>query len=180
MASGPGRRLTGVTCALIAIALVSLVPAHGDRPSPARSRLIALAVAAGSGFALFLVFLARASDASGGDAGLWPIAASQLAAIGLGTVLLARWRWAHPGRPVLPRQVALRWTLVAGPFDMSANAVYLVAVRRGDLSLVAPLAALYPVTTVLLALAVDRERLRPIQVVGPTLALATLLLIARR
>ena len=62
---------------------------------------------------------------------------------------------------------------------MTANALFLVASRFGDLSLVAPLAALYPVTTVLLALAVDRERLRALQVVGLVLALSALLLSLR-
>ena len=80
-------------------------------------------------------------------------------------------RWPH-GRTLV-------WAAVAGPFDMSANALYLVATRYGDLSLVAPLAALYPVTTVLLALAVDGERLRPLQVVGLALALGALLLVSR-
>ena len=73
--------------------------------------------------------------------------------------------------------VHVAWTSVAGPFDMSANALFLVATKHGDLSLVAPLAALYPVTTVLLALAVDGERLRLLQVVGLVLALAALLLV---
>ena len=36
---------------------------------------------------------------------------------------------------------------------MTANALYLAATRAGDLSIVAPLAALYPVSTVILALA---------------------------
>ena len=69
--------------------------------------------------------------------------------------------------------------VAAGPFDMTANALYLAATRHADLSLVAPLAALYPASTVLLALAVDRERLRPLQGVGLVLALAALLLVSR-
>lgn len=177
----PGRTaLIGVSCALAAIALVSLAPDQTDRPSPVSMRLVGLAVAAGMGFALFFVFLERANVASGGDAGLWPIAASQLAAVGLGAVLLAQRRRTPSNAGLWPRRAALRWTLVAGSFDMTGSALYLVAVRRGDLSLVAPLAALYPVTTVLLAMVVDRERLRALQVVGLTLALAALLLVARR
>jgi uncharacterized membrane protein len=49
----------------------------------------------------------------------------------------------------------LGFTMVAGPCDMSANALFLLASQGGDLSVVAPLAALYPVTTVILALIVD-------------------------
>ena len=78
-----------------------------------------------------------------------------------------------------PRRRSLHWTLLAGPMDMTANTLYLLASRTGDLSIVAPLASLYPVTTVLLALIVDHERVRSVQVVGLALAVAALLLVAR-
>ena len=42
----------------------------------------------------------------------------------------------------------------------------------------APIAALYPVSTVLLALTVERERLRPVQVAGLGLAATALVLVA--
>ena len=67
---------------------------------------------------------------------------------------------------------------MAGPFDMTSNALFLLASRSGDLSVVAPLASLYPVTTVILALIVDRERLRAIQVLGLALAVVALLLVS--
>ena len=173
--------LVGVTCALVAIALVSLAPPHPGVVSVVTSRLVGAAVVSGVGFALFFVFLARANVAAGGDAGLWPIASAQLGALVLtGALLLAArpgTRSAPAGRR-WPRGRTLAWTSVAGPFDMTANALFLVATRYGDLSLVAPLAALYPVTTVLLALAVDGERLRPLQVVGLVLALGALLLVS--
>lgn len=175
-----GVALIGVTCALAAIALVSLAPPRPGVVSVVTGRLIGLAVASGVGFALFFVFLARANLAAGGDAGLWPIASAQVAALVLTGALIVSAR-ARSGREAgartWPRGRALVWTAAAGPFDMTANALYLVATRYGDLSLVAPLAALYPVTTVLLALAIDGERLRPLQVVGLVLALAALLLV---
>lgn len=174
--------LVGVTCALVAIALVSLAPPRPGVVPVVTGRLVGLAVASGVGFALFFVFLARANVAAGGDAGLWPIASAQVAALVLtGVMILAgrvRLGAGSPGRG-WPRGRALTWTSAAGPFDMSANALFLVAARYGDLSLVAPLAALYPVTTVLLALVVDRERLRALQVVGLALALGALLLVSR-
>ena len=187
LASGerPGALpLVGITCALVAIALVSLAPPRPGVVSVVTGWLVGLAVVSGVGFALFFVLLARANDAAGGDAGLWPIGSAQLAALALAAVLLlgarARVRGgaASVGRR-WPRGRTLAWAAVAGPFDMSANALYLVATRYGDLSLVAPLAALYPVTTVLLALVVDGERLRPLQVVGLALALGALLLVSR-
>ncbi|MGI3781276.1 MAG: EamA family transporter [Janthinobacterium lividum] len=173
--------LVGVTCALVAIALVSLAPPRPGVVSVVTGRLVGQAVVSGVGFALFFVFLARANVAAGGDAGLWPVASAQAAALILsaGLIIGARARAARTSPAERrPRGRALAWTAVAGPFDMSANALYLVATRYGDLSLVAPLAALYPVTTVLLALAVDRERLRPLQLGGLVLALAALLLVS--
>lgn len=174
--------LVGVTCALVAIALVSLAPPRPGVVSVVTGRLVGLAVVSGVGFALFFVFLARANVAAGGDAGLWPIASAQLAALALtgALVLAVRARRATAGlERRWPRGRSLAWTVTAGPLDMSANALYLVATRFGDLSLVAPLAALYPVTTVLLALVVDRERLRALQVLGLVLALGALLLVSR-
>jgi drug/metabolite transporter (DMT)-like permease len=169
-----GVRLVGVVCALLAIALVSLSRPHPGEVTVATARLVMMAVGSGVSFALFFVFLAQASDAGGGQAGLWPIAASQLSALtvaGLLLLLRRNQRW--------PRGVGLRWTAVAGPFDLTANALYLLASRHGELSVVAPLAALYPVTTVVLALLVDRERMRPVQVLGLGLAVVALILVNR-
>lgn len=171
----PGAlRLVGVGCALAAITLVSLAPARPGEVSVVTGRLVGLAIGSGLSFALFFIFLAWAGDAAAGQAGLWPIAASQTSALILGGLLLALLR---PGR--WPRGRSLRWALVAGPFDMTANAIYLVATQRGELSLVAPLAALYPVTTVILALAIDRERLQGRQLIGLGLAVVALLLVSR-
>lgn len=171
----PGAlRLVGVACALVAIALVSLAPSRPGQVSVVTGRLIGLALASGVSFALFFIFLARAGSSAGGQAGLWPIGASQLSALVAGSVLLLV-------RPPVgwPKRTALGWTLVAGPFDMTANALYLVATRQGDLSLVAPLAALYPVTTVILALLIEKERIRTVQVIGLGLALSALVLVSQ-
>ena len=123
--------------------------------------------------ALFFILIDVAGDAAGGSAGLWPIAGSQLSSLIIGGLLLMM---ARPGG--LPRGAALRWTMVAGPCDMTANALFLLATRGGDLSIVAPLAALYPVTTVILALLIDHERLRGVQVAGLAFAVAALVLVS--
>ena len=168
-----GLRLLGVGCALAAIGLVSAAPRPPGQQLIVTPRLVAAALGAGVSFALFFILIAAAGDAAGGYAGLWPIAASQLSALVVGGVLLALTR---PGG--WPRAGALSWTFVAGPFDMTANALYLLATRHGQLSLVAPLAALYPVTTVLLALIVDHERLRGIQIAGLALAAVGMVLVS--
>jgi drug/metabolite transporter (DMT)-like permease len=72
----------------------------------------------------------------------------------------------------------VRWVAAAGAGDVAANALFLFAAREGLLSVVAPIAALYPVSTVLLALFVDKERVRPVQVAGLGLAAAALVLTA--
>jgi drug/metabolite transporter (DMT)-like permease len=68
----------------------------------------------------------------------------------------------------------------AGLFDVGANALVLLAVRRGLVSLVAPVASLYPATTVLLARVVLHERIGRQRAGGLALALLGLALIATR
>ena len=64
------------------------------------------------------------------------------------------------GRRDLPLLAAV------GLGDLGANVAFAFASRGGLLSVVAVLASLYPVITVLLARQFQAERLRPIQVVG--------------
>ena len=168
-----GFQLLGVGCALLAIALVSIAPRPPGPRALVSWRLVAAALGAGISFGLFFVLIDVAGEAAGGSAGLWPIAGSQLSSLIIGGLLLMM---ARPGG--LPRGAALRWTMVAGPCDMTANALFLMATRAGDLSIVAPLAALYPVTTVILALLIDHERLRGVQVAGLAFAVAALVLVS--
>jgi len=167
-------RLLGVGCALVAIALVSLAPHPAGRRQVVSRRLVAAALGAGTSFALFFILLAVAGKAAGSSVGLWPIAGSQLSSVVILALLLMMTR---PGP--WPHQATLGWTIVAGPCDMTANVLYLLATRGGDLSIVAPIAALYPVTTVILALIIEHERLRGIQLAGLVLALAALVLVSR-
>jgi drug/metabolite transporter (DMT)-like permease len=167
-------RLLGVGCALVAIALVSLAPHPAGRRQVVSRRLVAAALGAGISFALFFILLAVAGKAAGSSVGLWPIAGSQLSSVVILALLLMMTR---PGP--WPRQATLGWTIVAGPCDMTANVLYLLATRGGDLSIVAPIAALYPVTTVILALIIEHERLRGIQVAGLIFAVVALVLVSR-
>jgi drug/metabolite transporter (DMT)-like permease len=167
-------RLLGVGCALLAITLVSLAPHPAGQRQVVTRRLVIAALGAGTGFALFFVLLAVAGKAAGGAVGMWPIAGSQISSLIILALLLLMSR---PGP--WPRDATLRWAMVAGPCDMTANALYLLATRDGDLSVVAPIAALYPVTTVILALIIEHERLRGIQVAGLSFAVAALVLVSR-
>jgi drug/metabolite transporter (DMT)-like permease len=174
--------LVGVACAVVAIALVSLAPGRSSVAGRVSISLVARAMAAGAGFGLFFVLLDLANDAATGDVGLWPVAAAQVGALAIGGLMMLRPPSSSSSSgsagPVVWRGALLGWLVAAGVLDMTANALYLVAVRDGMLSIVAPVAALYPVSTVLLALVLDRERVRPVQVAGLGLAVAALVLVA--
>jgi drug/metabolite transporter (DMT)-like permease len=64
------------------------------------------------------------------------------------------------------------WLAVGcGVLDAAANAIVLLGLRIGDLTVVSVLTALYPAGTILLAAIVLRERIAPVQWVGLVLAL---------
>lgn len=69
------------------------------------------------------------------------------------------------------RTNALWLAITCGVVDAGANAIMLVALRSGDLSIVSALTALYPAGTILLAAVVLRERVAGIQWIGLALAL---------
>jgi drug/metabolite transporter (DMT)-like permease len=157
--------LAGAGCALVSIALVSLGPSGAGRIRPAA---VALALGAGSMFGAFFVLLAQTHSGSG----VWPLVTVRGVSIALGLLIAASRR--------TPRTMAgaTAWMVGAGAGDIGANALFLMAVRMGLLSVVAPIAALYPVSTVVLALGVDKERVRPVQIAGLGLAATALVLSA--
>ena len=78
-----------------------------------------------------------------------------------------------------PLQPGSWWPLVfGGLLDCAANAFYLLAVGRGQLAWVAAVSSLYPVSTVVLARVVLRERLGRLQVAGLGLSVVALTLVA--
>ena len=157
--------LAGVGCAVIAIALVSLGPRGGQ----VTAGIIGLSLTAGAMFGIFFALLAQTHD----NSGMWPLVAVRLTSIPLGLLIVVRRGMSlRLERPILP------WVLFAGLGDIGANALFLLAAREGLLSIVAPIAALYPVSTVLLALAIDKERVRPVQIAGLGLAATALVLTA--
>lgn len=170
----PAAALAGVVVALAAVALLCLFP--GDdaggtdgepRPGGRRAGLL-MGLVSGAGFGAYFVFLGRA----GHDAGLWPLLGSRATSvIVLATVVLLT------GRSLLPVGTG-RDVSVIGALDVVANVSYLLATRRGLLSIVALLASLYPASTVVLARVLLRERLSPAQVVGLVGAGGAIVLIA--
>lgn len=159
--------LAGVACAVLAIAFVSLAP-NGER-GVVTPGLLASAIVAGVAFGVFFIALDRA----GAGAGMWPLVSARLTSVALGVVVAASMSVA-----LRPSRATWRWIVAAGVLDVTANGLYLLAAQQGALSIVAPIASLYPVSTVLLALTIDRERMRPVQIVGLGLAAAALVLVS--
>nr|WP_275585623.1 EamA family transporter [Blastococcus saxobsidens] len=127
------------------------------------------ALAAGAAFGLFFVLLDRTSA----DAGLTPLVAARVA-----SVLLVLSVALAGGRPLRTDGAALPLVVLSGLGDMTANALFLLATQQdGQLAITGVLASLYPVSTVVLALVVLRERLAAAQLAGLGSAVAAVVLI---
>jgi drug/metabolite transporter (DMT)-like permease len=164
--------VAGIVLGLVAIVLVSqqtapepaaLAPEGGARLPPG----VGIALVSGVAIGLFLLSLAQTRV----EAGMWPILVSRSTSVGLFglAALFTRRSLRLPG--------VLLLTLGGGVMDMTANALYLLAVQVGPLSVVVTLASLYPASTVLLARVVLGERLNLRQVAGVACALAAIALI---
>lgn len=162
----------GVVLALMAVALLS--QADGEAPDsttagPRLGRGVRVALASGVAIGFFFTALAQTSS----DAVMWPLVVSRAVSITLFlSVALAM------GRPAGVPHAALIPAVACGALDMVANALYLAAVRQGQLGLVATLASLYPASTVLLARIVLGERLGTWQQAGVAAAIVAVVLIA--
>lgn len=167
--------------ALVAVVLVGFVPSGSGelvrgavRPT---LRGVLMGVGAGAAIGVFLVLL----DASPDDSGVVPLILNRVvnavivfAAVGV-VALLARRR----GTRMQPlTRAALMLTLACGVLDVTANALLLIGVRIGDLSVMAVLAALYPAGTIILAAVVLKERIAVLQYVGLVLAIAAAAMLA--
>ena len=73
--------------------------------------------------------------------------------------------------------VGLRLGVASGTFTAAANAAIMTALHTGDLAVVAVLNNLYPVSTIVLAWLVLRERLSPLQLTGVALAVVASVLL---
>lgn len=160
----------GVALALVAVVLVSLTPSS-DAPVPARRPFppgIPEALGSGLGFGLWFVALGFA-----GESGTtWALIAARTS-IPLIAVLAVVTR-----QPLAAPRPTWAGIVVTGLFDQGANILYLLATRRGLLSLVAVLTSLYPASTVLLARIALNERICALQVTGLAAAGAGVALIA--
>ena len=159
--------LVGIVIAVAAVALVS--GAIGQHQHNTPPRIIVLAVAVGVCFGLLYVAFGQTDP----DSGMWPLLIARFASVPMLLIIGAS---AHL-RPARDRS-SLQLSVVSGVFDMGANALYLLAVRGGMLSVVSAVAALYPATTVALAFGIDKERVTRWQGIGLVAAAAALVLVS--
>lgn len=156
----------GMLLAVVAVALVGDVLDHHDLPTPLRA--IVYAVISGLGFGVIFVCLAQTSQ----DAGLWPLLGQRL--VSVPTVAIVG--LLGVGRLKVDRRV-IALAMLSGVLDTTANGLYLLAIHGGLLSLVGVITALYPVSTVGLAITLDQEKLHKSQMVGLVLAAASLAMV---
>lgn len=150
-------RMAGLALAVVSIWLIATQTGAAIRPEG-----LGLAVASGfglGGFALLIKFAAT-------GAVFWPIAIARVGSLALMLTLLALSR--GESKPVTG---SLRWMLIAGVLDTSANALYVAAAQRGSLAVAAALSSLYPASTLILARLVLNERWSRLQGLGMVSAL---------
>lgn len=133
-------------------------------------RILVLAVVAGFGLGIFLVFLDRVQS----DAIFWPLAASRFASFAamLVVTMISRRSW----RPNNMRQGIT--IVLSGLLDAVANVFFVVAAQFGRLDIAAVLSSLYPAMTIMLAWMFLKERLTRIQIFGIFSALIAIALIS--
>ncbi|MGY1625111.1 EamA family transporter [Geodermatophilus sp. SYSU D00965] len=158
----------GIGLALVAVVLVAAEEGLGSLRH-ARPASLVPALAAGAGFGVFFVLLDRTDEA----AALSPLVAARVVSVALVVVVAL-----SAGRSLRTPRTALPIVLLAGVADMAANALFLLATQQGQLAVTGVLASLYPVSTVVLAQVVLRERLAGTQVAGLAAAGAAVVLIA--
>jgi uncharacterized membrane protein len=197
----------GLAVAAGVVVGISLPPGEASRAASSASlRGVFLALLSGVFFGGFFVLISRAEPAAGlwpvtaaKMAGSLVAGGTLLAALRAGGVLTA-WRTplasgvgpvSTPARPAelgavlnsaLPGpgpSAGAGWWLAAvgGVLDAVANALYLLAVQRGQLAVVGAIVALYPASTVLLARLLHGERIGRVQQVGLALAVPALVLV---
>ncbi len=165
-------QLLGMVIALGGVVAASGPELSGEGASP-RSVLYAGLSGVCFGFAMYALARAAVTSPLLAVAGM---RVTTVAALGLASlVALALGRRAPVGR--IPTSW-LGWAALVGVGDAGANLAYSYATTKGLISLSVVLGSLYPVFTVLAAVIVLRERMKPVQVVGVALALAGITLVS--
>ena len=167
----------GMVLAVVAIVTVGLepqAPTDDSRHQKVSTKALLLAIASGIGIGGFMAVISQAPD----DSGLWSVVWARgtstviIAVLGGVVALRSRTPYLAPGRSIRVQ------ALSAGVLDVGANALYVLALQIGLLSVVSVLGSLYPAATVLLARFVLAERLHLMQKVGMATAILAAALLA--
>lgn len=156
--------IAGIVVAIVAVVLVSRVA--DDRAGPSG---IGIALVAGVAIGSFGIAISQISE--GHTFGPLAIIRTAEAALIVGVIVIGRRSW----------RVERRWLPAmsgVGVLDMAGNAAFILAIQTGALAIAAVLSSLYPVTTVILATVVLRERVTRTHAVGIALAVAAIVCIA--
>lgn len=163
-----GERLSAWAIAALGAVVVGgvLIGAEPDAGLRPGARTVLLTLVTGLVYAAYFVFM----DATPTDSGAVPMLSDSIAAVvAVGVVLLVR-RRSSSRIPLRRREVLLM--LAAGLTQGVATVLLVTALHLPGLAIVSALSALYPVTTVGLAVAVLHERLRARHGIGLAVAIA--------
>lgn len=155
--------MVGIVIALVAVILVSRVADEGGGRAG-----LGLALLSGTTIGLFGVLIAQISD--GHVFGPLAIVRGAEAVLIVAVIVVTRTAW----RPA-PRLVP--GIIVIGVLDMTGNGAYILAVQSGALAIASVVSSLYPVTTVILAAVILRERVTRSHAVGIGMAALAIILI---
>jgi drug/metabolite transporter (DMT)-like permease len=156
--------LGGFVLAGVSVMLISYAPQRN-----VSTQGLWIALVAGCGFGSFFVLIAQTQDA----AVFWPLVAARATSVATLSVFMVVQR-----RALLPTGQAILPITLAGVFDAGGNACFVLAEQAGRLDIASTLSSLYPVSTVVLAFLLLRERISLVQGIGVLLALAAIPLIA--
>ncbi len=157
----------GIVAALVAVLLIGGIVGASE----VEASTVLLAAVVGAAFGMLFVAYSRTGD----DAGLWPLLTARFGATPLLGAAFLVMRGRDPG--VRLRRAAVAPGVAIGLMVGLANGLYLLAARRGMLSVVAVLVALYPASTVALASVLDGERASRSQMAGMGLAVVAVTMI---
>jgi uncharacterized membrane protein len=167
--------VAGIVLAVLAVILVSSAPGSADRPVQKRVAGLpsdmAIALLAGTALGLLNVIVSRFTP----DSVFAPLVLVRLteAAIMILIIRAATQPWRVP-RAVWPL------VLTAGGLDMAGNGLFILAAQAYRLDIAAVLSAMYPVSTLILAALVLKERVVGVHAVGVAAALGAIVLLTVR
>ncbi|MGE5690481.1 MAG: EamA family transporter [Pseudomonadota bacterium] len=163
----PGAvQLAGALLILAGVVLVSREPGRAGARVAAG---VGFAVLSAIGFGLYYVLIDAASE----ESAAWAVCVARGTASVVAVTVAAAWR-----APLVAPARMLPWLVAIGLFDAGANVLLAAALNRGYTSIVAVVASLYPVVTIVLAASLLREHVAPLRMIGIAGALGGVALVS--